>query len=250
MNAGLRVKNLQMHFGGIVVADNINLSLEPGDRKALIGPNGAGKTTFANLLTGNLTPTGGSISLDGMDIKRMKESKRVRAGVAKTFQITTLFRHMSVRENIRLPILERMGRGMRMFKRADSYPDVEEEIEQMLSQFNLQSLADVEVHELAYGQQRLVEMALTMALKPRILILDEPSAGVAASDAHIITDAIENLPDDLSVLIIEHDMKLVFKVASRIIVLVNGAILCEGTPGEISKNQQVRDLYLGARHDG
>jgi len=249
MNAGMEVKNLQMHFGGIIVANDINLTLKPGDRKALIGPNGAGKTTFANLLTGNLTPTGGSIHLDGQNIAHLRESQRVKAGVAKTFQITTLFKRMSVRENIRLPILERTGLGTKMFKKAEAYPEVEAEVEQMMTQFNLRSHADIEVHELAYGQQRLVELALTLALKPRILILDEPSAGVAASDSHMITDAIERLPKDLSVLIIEHDMKLVFKVANKIIVLVNGAILCEGTPAEIGNNQQVRDLYLGARHD-
>ncbi len=248
-NKGLEVSNLQMHFGGIVVADNVNFSLVPGDRKALIGPNGAGKTTFANLLTGNLRPTGGSIVLDGQNIAHLRESQRVKAGVAKTFQITTLFKKMSVRQNIRLPILERLGRGMKMLGRADADPAIEHEIEQMMAQFNLQSVADTQVQELAYGQQRLVEMALTLALKPRILILDEPSAGVAASDSHIISDAIERLPKELSVLIIEHDMKLVFKVASKIVVLVNGAILCEGTPAEIGKNQQVRDLYLGTRHE-
>ena len=250
MSIGLQVSNLNMNFGGIVVARDINFELMPGDRKALIGPNGAGKTTFANLLTGMLTPSSGSIRLDGRDIVHLKESKRVKAGVAKTFQITTLFKRMSVRENIRLPILERMGKSHGWFGRADKDSGVEDEIDELLGQFNLEPCAEIPVQDLAYGQQRLVEMALTLALKPRILILDEPSAGIPTSDGHIVTDAIERLPQDLSVLIIEHDMKLVFKVASRIVVLVNGAILTEGTPQEISQNQQVRDLYLGARHAG
>ncbi|NOX73698.1 MAG: ABC transporter ATP-binding protein [Alphaproteobacteria bacterium] len=248
MSLGLEVENLNMNFGGIVVARDINFDLKPGDRKALIGPNGAGKTTFANLLTGILTPSSGTIRLDGQDIGHLKESRRVKAGVAKTFQITTLFKRMSVRENIRLPVLERRGGSRNWIGRADANAEVEDEIEALLSQFKLQPSAEVQVQDLAYGQQRLVEMALTLALKPRILILDEPSAGVPSSDSHVVTDAIEGLPEDLSVLIIEHDMTLVFKVASTIVVLVDGAILTEGTPAEISKDQQVRDLYLGARH--
>jgi len=249
MSAGLEVTNLNMNFGGLVVAKNINLELKPGDRKALIGPNGAGKTTIANLLTGTITPVSGSIRLDGRDIGHLKEAKRVKAGVARTFQITTLFKRLSVRENLRLPILERAGKTHKYFVKSDSDAQVESEVEQLLSQFNLQSLADIPVQELAYGRQRLVELALTLALKPRILILDEPAAGVPSSDSHVITDAIEQLPKDLAVLIIEHDMKLVFKVANTIVVLVNGAILMEGSPSEISQDKRVRDLYLGARHE-
>jgi branched-chain amino acid transport system ATP-binding protein len=248
MNAGLEVNDLNFSFGGLVVANDINLTLKPGDRKALIGPNGAGKTTFANLITGVLSPSSGKIALGGRDIGHLKEAARVRAGVAKTFQITTLFKRLTVRENIRLGVLERVGKATKWLTRADSDASIEAEIEVLLSQFNLLASADIEVHELAYGRQRLVELALTLSLKPRILILDEPAAGVPTSDGHIITDAIERLPEDLSVLIIEHDMKLVFKVASTIIVLVNGAILTEGTPEEIGQNEQVRELYLGARH--
>ncbi|WP_127104611.1 ABC transporter ATP-binding protein [Pararhodobacter zhoushanensis] len=246
---GLQTKGLNKSFGGLVVARDITLSLQPGDRTALIGPNGAGKTTFSNLITGILKPTSGQILLDGRDIGGMGEAARVRAGIAKTFQITTLFKHLSVRENIRLPILERERRALRFWHRADRDKGVEAEIEAQLSAFNLLGLADRPVQDLAYGQQRLVEMAMTLALKPRVLILDEPAAGVPSSDSHLITGAIEALPADLAVLIIEHDMKLVFQVARSIIVLVNGAILTQGTPPEIAANQQVRDLYLGAHHD-
>ena len=246
---GLQTKGLNKSFGGLVVARDITLSLHPGDRTALIGPNGAGKTTFSNLITGILKPTSGQILLDGRDIGGMGEAARVRAGIAKTFQITTLFKHLSVRENIRLPILERERRALRFWHRADRDKGIEAEIEAQLSAFNLLGLADRPVQDLAYGQQRLVEMAMTLALKPRVLILDEPAAGVPSSDSHLITGAIEALPADLAVLIIEHDMKLVFQVARSIIVLVNGAILTQGTPREIAANQQVRDLYLGAHHD-
>lgn len=249
MTQGLQIRDLNKQFGGLTVARNINLDLKPGDRKALIGPNGAGKTTFANLITGITAPTSGEIFLDGQDIRGLSEAKRVRAGVAKTFQITTLFNALSVRENLRLPILEREGRSWAFFRSHTSSAEIEAEVAALLDRFKLGPYADRPVELLAYGQQRLVELALTLALKPRILLLDEPAAGVPSSDTHLITDAIAALPDDLAVLIIEHDMKLVFKVARSIVVLVNGAVLTEGTPTEISENRQVRDLYLGARHD-
>lgn len=249
MMGGLEIRNLNKRFGGLTVANDINLDLKPGDRKALIGPNGAGKTTFANLITGITPPTSGEIFLDGRDIRRLTEAKRVKAGIAKTFQITTLFSALTVRENLRLPVLERAGRSWGFFRAATSMADIDAEVETLLDSFNLSRHADRPVEQLAYGQQRLVEMALTLALKPRILILDEPAAGVPTSDTHLITDAIAALPDDLAVLIIEHDMKLVFQVARSIVVLVNGTVLTEGAPAEIAQDPQVRDLYLGARHD-
>ncbi len=248
-NLGLQVRNLSKQFGGLTVAKNINVDLKPGDRTALIGPNGAGKTTFANLITGILQPSAGDIRLNGQDIGGLSEASRVRAGIAKTFQITTLFKRMTVRENIRLPLLERRKMAMGMFRAADSYRLIEDEVDQLLADFRLTAFGDSLINELAYGQQRLVEMALTLALKPQILILDEPAAGVPSSDSHLIVDAIERLPKDLSVLIIEHDMRLVFSVASSIIVLVNGEILTQGTPAEISADARVRELYLGGRHD-
>lgn len=242
---GLEVRGLKKSFGGLTVAEGIDFDLPPGARKALIGPNGAGKTTFANLVTGKLHPSGGTIHFNGVDIGTLGEAERVKRGIAKTFQITTLFRTLTVRENIRLPILERLGRGARIFGRAAGDQAVEAEIEALLGQFALTSLADMPVHLLAYGQQRLVELALTLALKPRVLILDEPAAGVPSSESHLILQAIEQLPAELAVLIIEHDMDLVFRVASSLVVLVNGRILTEGTPAEISRHPMVRQLYLG-----
>ncbi|MGK6317039.1 ABC transporter ATP-binding protein [Neorhizobium sp. DT-125] len=246
---GLEVRGLRKSFGGLTVAQEIDFDLPPGARKALIGPNGAGKTTFANLVTGKLKPSGGSIRFDGRDIGSLGESGRVKRGIAKTFQITTLFRTMTVRENIRLPILERQGRGGRMFGRAAANRATEVEIDALLDQFALLPLADKPVHLLAYGQQRLVELALTLALRPRVLILDEPAAGVPSSESHLILQAIERLPADLAVLIIEHDMDLVFRIARSIVVLVNGRILTEGAPDEISRDPMVRQLYLGEVHD-
>ena len=248
MSAGLQIRGLNKNFGGLQVARDITLDLMPGARTALIGPNGAGKSTFANLITGIVPPSSGTILLDGRDIGRLGEAARVKAGIAKTFQITTLFKRLSVRENLRLPILERVGLTGRFLRRADANPAIETEIDRLLTDFNLTGLGDARVDQLAYGQQRLVEMALTLALKPRILILDEPAAGVPSSESHLITNAIQRLPADLAVLIIEHDMKLVFEVARSIIVLVSGAILTQGTPVEIAADPRVRELYLGARH--
>ena len=246
---GLEVRGLSKNFGGLIVSENINFDLQPGDLKALIGPNGAGKSTFANLVTGILTPSSGTIRFDGHSIEGLGEAQRVKLGIAKTFQVTTLFVKMTVRENLRLPVLERMGVGLRMFRRADGNAEVEAEVDALLAQFDLTELADLPVSDLAYGQQRLVEFALTLALKPRVLILDEPAAGVPSSETHLITDALANLPENLAVLIIEHDMDLVFKVAQSIVVLVQGRILTEGTPTEIAANAQVRELYLGGGHD-
>lgn len=245
---GLDVKNLSKHFGGLTVAQDITFNLPPGSRKALIGPNGAGKSTLANLITGILPPSGGAISFEGRDIGRMSEVRRVKAGIAKTFQLTTLFARLTVRENLRLALIEREGRGFAMFRPADADAQTEAEIDGYLASFNLTDLADRPVRGLAYGQQRLVEMALTLALRPKALILDEPAAGVPSSETHLIIDAIEALPEDLAVLIIEHDMDLVFRVAQSIIVLVQGRILIEGTPEQIAADPDVRDLYLGGGH--
>jgi branched-chain amino acid transport system ATP-binding protein len=248
MAQGLAINDLCKNFGGLQVARNVTLNFPRGSRTALIGPNGAGKTTFANLITGVLRPTSGAILLDGKDIGSMSEAARVRAGIAKTFQITNLFRDLTVRENLRLPMLERERLTSVIFRRADGREDIEAEIAQLMLDFNLEALADRQVRSLAYGQQRLVELALTLALRPKILILDEPAAGVPSTDSHLIVEAIKRLPPDLSVLIIEHDMQLVFEVANRIIVLVSGAVLMEGPPDDVRADPRVRELYLGGGH--
>lgn len=245
---GLETRGLTKSYGGLTVASDINIRLEPGCRTALIGPNGAGKTTFSDLVTGITPPTAGDVFLDGQNITRLPEARRVRAGLAKTFQITSLFKDLTVRENLRLPVLERHRATWRPFRRAGADAGIEAEIDDLLTRFRLTEVADQKTVNLAYGQQRMVEIALTLALKPRVLILDEPAAGVPGSESGLILDAIRALPKDLAVLIIEHDMDLVFKVAASIIVLVQGAILTEGTPHEIATNEQVRELYLGKGH--
>ena len=245
---GLNVTNLSKRFGGLTVAQDITFDLPPGSRKALIGPNGAGKSTVANLITGLLPSSSGQVCFDGDNISGLSEAQRVKVGLAKTFQITTLFPRLTVRENLRLALIERQGRGFDLFKPADACPETEAEIDRYLAQFNLADRTDWLVCDLAYGQQRLVEMALTLALRPRVLILDEPAAGVPSSETHLIIDAIKGLPPDLAVLIIEHDMDLVFQVATSIIVLVQGRILIEGPPEQIAADAKVRELYLGNGH--
>jgi len=184
--ANLEVRGLTKRFGGLTVAEDIDFDLGPGDRKALIGPNGAGKSTFSNLVTGILAPTAGTVRFNGEDIGHLNEAKRVRLGIAKTFQITTLFGDLSVRENLRLPILEREKRGYRFFRRADANREAEAEVSALLDQFDLGILADRTVSDLAYGQQRLVELALPLALKPRVPILYDPAAGVPSSESPLI----------------------------------------------------------------
>jgi len=242
---GLRAIGLNKAFGGLTVASNINVDIRPGDRLALIGPNGAGKTTFAGLVTGVLAPNSGRVLLDGVDITGLTQPQRVKAGIVRTFQITTLLNTFTPREHVRLAIIERRNMGWRMFGNAAHFTDVEQEADHILRQLKLHGDADLVTDILPYGKQRLVEIALALALKPRILLLDEPAAGVPASESKIIIDAIRSLPNDLGILMIEHDMDLVFRFASRIMVLVAGSILTEGTPSEIASDSRVRELYLG-----
>jgi len=248
--AGLSVRNLNKRFGGLTVASDLNVDLPPGSRTALIGPNGAGKTTFAGLVTGILPPSSGTIMLDGEDITRLSAARRVKRGIVRTFQITTLLKAMTPREHIRLAILERRNLGWRMFSGASDFRDVESEAASILEQLILREDADRRVDRLPYGKQRLVEIAIALALRPRILLLDEPAAGVPSGESGVIIDAIRTLPEDLAVLIIEHDMDLVFSFAKRIVVLVSGAILTEGEPGEIAADPRVRALYLGEEAHG
>ena len=242
------VQGLSKSFGSLIVADDINLNLAPGARMALIGPNGAGKSTFVNLVTGMLPPSSGRIVLDGVDITTMPASRRVRHGLVRSFQVTRLFTELTVADNIRLAVLQKRQQYMRMFSSLSRTPDLEEEVHRILNELNISDRATSLVHNLAYGEQRLIEIALVLALKPKVLLLDEPAAGVPASESEIILNAVNNLPKDLAVLLIEHDMDLVFSFAEQIAVLVNGAVIATGTPKEIAHNETVRNIYLGKGH--
>jgi branched-chain amino acid transport system ATP-binding protein len=249
--SALRTHGLGIHFGAFRAVNNVNLNLEPGARQALIGPNGAGKTTLINLLTGVYKPTAGSIHLGTDDITSYSCDKRVRIGLARTFQINTLFPSLTPLLSVVLAISEREGLGATWWRPLKRCPGVFEEAHALLGRLKLDDLADVPVAELAYGKQRLLEIALALAAKPRILLLDEPAAGVPEGESGELFEAIAELPDDISVLFIEHDMNLVFRFSRRISVLVGGEVLTEGTPAQIAADPRVREVYLGTKaHEG
>jgi branched-chain amino acid transport system ATP-binding protein len=241
----LETKKLCKNFGALVVAQNIDFRLAPGDRHALIGPNGAGKTTFVNMLMGALPPSSGAIFLGGDEVTRVPQSARVRRGLGRTFQVTTLFRNLPVLDNVALGIAERSGVARRMWRSASSYRELIEEAQSLLAALGLADDAALRVADLPYGKQRLVEIAIALGLKPKVLLLDEPAAGVPSSESERILQTLETLPSDIAILIIEHDMDLVFRFARRITVLVQGAVLVEGTPEEIARDKRVHQVYLG-----
>jgi len=250
MTALLETHALSKSFGALLATSSVTLALEQGARHALIGPNGAGKTTFINLLTGVLLPSSGTVSLKGQDITHMQQSARVKLGIARTFQINRLFRGLSVLENVYISIAERVGAAPTMFTPAGKRHDVIDEAMSLLEQLKLADDAHHTISELPYGRQRLVELAIALGLKPEVLLLDEPAAGVPSAESHIILDAVDALPKSIGVLIIDHDMNLVFRFAKRITVLVRGAVFAEGTPKEIGANPDVRAVYLGQAGHG
>ncbi len=243
--ARLETRALCRHFGALNAVSDINFKLDAGARHALIGPNGAGKTTFVNLLTGVLPPTRGHVLLAGRDITDRTQAERVKLGIARTFQINRLFRGLSALENVCISVAERVGAASSMLYPAGRRTDVIEEAMHLLETLKLADHAHRRVSELAYGRQRLIELAIAIGLKPQVLLLDEPAAGVPSAESHIILDAIERLPEDIAVLIIEHDMDVVFRFAKRVTVMVSGAVFAEGTPKEIEANREVREVYLG-----
>jgi ABC-type branched-subunit amino acid transport system ATPase component len=241
----LETQTLGRRFGALVAVRGIDFKLAAGARHALIGPNGAGKTTFINLLTGVLSPTHGRVLLSGRDITATMQAERVKLGIARTFQINRLFRGLSVLENVCMAVAERVGAAGSMFYPAGRRTDIIDESMQLLQTLKLADAARHRLSELPYGRQRLVELAIAIGLKPEVLLLDEPAAGVPSAESHIILDAIERLPEQIAVLIIEHDMDVVFRFAKRVTVMVSGAIFAEGTPREIEANPKVREVYLG-----
>jgi branched-chain amino acid transport system ATP-binding protein len=245
--AVLETRALSKSFGALRVADDIDFRLEQGARHALIGPNGAGKTTFINLVTGRVLPGAGTVSLEGRDITRLSQNRRVKLGVVRTFQINTLFLGLSVLDNVALALAERDGIAWSLFRPVGHYRRVVEEGHHLLQTLGLDQHAAKLVRELSYGRQRLVEIALGLALRPRVLLLDEPAAGVPSGESAIVIDMLQRLPRDISILMIEHDMDLVFRFARRITVLNQGRVLAEGTPAEIAANDEVRAVYFGER---
>jgi ABC-type branched-subunit amino acid transport system ATPase component len=249
MSIALETRGLQKQFGALIVTRDLSLKLEAGARHALIGPNGAGKTTVINLLTGVLKPNAGRILLEGNDITDLPVHRRVLRGLSRTFQINQLYADLTPLETIRLAVSERLGRGGDWWRGMGTRDDVNAEIAENLARFHLLDVMNDLTATLPYGKQRLLEIAVAIAAKPRVLLLDEPAAGVPASERHHILTAVAALPRDVTVLLIEHDMDLVFSFADRISVLVNGALLVEGRPDEVARNPRVKAVYLGEAAD-
>ena len=250
----LSAQGLVKRFGGITATNNVTLNLHQGARHALIGPNGAGKTTLINLLTGVLTPSEGRITLEGQDITNVPPHLRVRRGMVRTFQINQLFDSMTPRETLALVVSQQHGLGGRWWQALGANAEVNRRCDELLEQFHLSSVMHQSTHVMAYGKRRLLEIAIALACEPRVLLLDEPVAGVPAGEREELLQTVAALPADVSILLIEHDMDLVFSFANRMTVMVNGTVLTEGTPDEIARDPQVKEVYLGhgegAQHHG
>jgi branched-chain amino acid transport system ATP-binding protein len=241
----LETRGLVKRFGGLTATDAVSLRLAAGARHALIGPNGAGKTTLINLLTGVLAPSAGQILLDGVDVTRLSPERRVRRGLARTFQINQLFGAMTPLEAIGLAVSERLGGGGDWWRVSGAQRAVLEETVAIAERFRLADVLEERTATLAYGKQRLLEIALAFACRPRVLLLDEPAAGVPEAERQELLSTVAALPREVSVLLIEHDMDLVFSFAEEISVLVNGAVLTQGSVAEVSSDPRVRAVYLG-----
>jgi branched-chain amino acid transport system ATP-binding protein len=246
----LAIEGVCKNFGGLRVARDISLSLAAGARHALIGPNGAGKTTLVHMISGLIEPSAGRIHLAGNDITHVPPERRVALGLARTFQISSLFPSLTVAENVGLAFEARFGLDHRLWGNVRKCPEIVDGTTDLLQKLGLLHLAGRRVADLPYGQRRLVEIALVLALEPKTLLLDEPAAGLAAADRGALLDLLLRLPAALTILVIEHDMSLVFRMAQRITVLVEGQILTEGSVAEIRADPRVRDVYLGTRTHG
>ena len=241
----LSAQGLVMQFGGITATNGVTLDLHQGARHALIGPNGAGKTTLINLLTGVLQPSSGKIVLEGEDITTLAPHQRVRRGMVRTFQINQLFDTLTPLETLAMVVSQQQGLGGKWWQALGSSKRVTERCEQLLEQFHLAAVMGQETRVLAYGKRRLLEIAIALACEPRVLLLDEPVAGVPAGEREELLQTVAALPEDVSILLIEHDMDLVFSFAKRMTVLVNGTVLTEGDPDTIANDPQVKAVYLG-----
>lgn len=243
--SALRTRGLHKAWGSLIVTDNVFFDLAPGARHALIGPNGAGKTTFVNLVSGELGLDQGEVHLHGENITGLSSSERVKRGLVRTFQISQLFMALPAIDNVALAIAEREGSAWHVCKPAGLHRQHYEEAFALLEEMQLGERALLPVKELAYGEQRLLEIAVALALKPRVLLLDEPAAGVPSGESGLVMAALERLPKDMAILLIEHDMELVFRFAHRITVFERGRVVSEGTPAEVAADEHVRAIYFG-----
>ena len=250
MSIALQTHGLSKRFGGFIAANDVSLAVASGARHALIGPNGAGKTTLINLLSGFLEPSAGTVELQGQDVTRLAQHQRVKRGLARTFQINRLFAELTVLESVTLAVAERMGLAARWWRPVGAHTEAIDAAAALLAQLRLLDVAHAVTKDLAYGRQRLIEIALALAAQPSVLLLDEPAAGVPTGESRELFETIAQLPREVTVLLIEHDMDLVFRFAERITVLVSGAVLTEGTPQAIAADSRVKEVYLGESTHG
>ena len=250
MSAVLQTRGLVKSFGRFVAIDDVNLRVQAGARHALIGPNGAGKTTLINLLTGFLEPAAGEVLLKGERVTHLPQHRRVQRGLVRTFQINRLFADLTVLESVLMAVNERLGLGARFWRPIGAYAEAVDEAAAVLADLRLLDVAHARTRSLSYGKQRLLEIALALAARPQVLLLDEPAAGVPAGESRDLFETIAQLPRDVTVLLIEHDMDLVFRFADRVTVLVNGALLAEAEPDAIARDPRVKEVYLGEAISG
>lgn len=241
----LRIENLVKHYGAICVTDHVNLSVNLGEIHALIGPNGAGKTTLINQVTGEVASDSGRIVFQRQDITRWSVAKRARAGMSRSFQINSLIPAFTARENVLLAVQAARGHNFYFFAPVTSDGSLIEEADEFLERVGLQEHADVLVAELAYGQQRLIEVAIAMASHPKLLLLDEPMAGLGPAESERMIALLDSLRQDYGMLLVEHDMDAVFALANRISVLVYGQVILCDTPCNVRQSEVVREAYLG-----
>ena len=243
----LSVEHVSRRFGSLIAVNNVSLSVEPGELRAVIGPNGAGKTTFFNMISGFLAPTSGRILFESEDVTRLLPARRVWRGIARTFQVTEVFPELSVRENLRIATEVASGYRRRPWISREADAEVSARVTDLSDMGGLSDKETRPVGELSHGDQRATEIMMALALKPRLLLLDEPTAGMGDQETYNITQLIRQLHKDhkLSIVLIEHDMRVVFHLADRIMVLAEGAMLAEGTPPEIAANEMVQAAYLG-----
>jgi branched-chain amino acid transport system ATP-binding protein len=245
LTALLQGRALSKRFGAVVATADLDIEVRAGEIHAVIGPNGAGKSTLLGLLSGEVRPDSGRILLDGRDVTRMPVHRRARLGLGRTFQVSNVLPSFTVLENVAIAIQARVRSGLRLLKPADADPELNEPARLILERFSLLELADRRAAELAHGERRLLELALTLATKPRFLLLDEPFAGVAAGDSERLVRILDALRHDLGLLLVEHDMQAVFLLADRVTVLVQGRCIASGTPAEVRADSAVRAAYLG-----
>jgi branched-chain amino acid transport system ATP-binding protein len=241
----LSLQGISKHFGALKAVDQVSMNIAEGERRAVIGPNGAGKTTLFHVVSGVLPPTSGSITLFGHDVTKLPTHKRIGLGMARTFQITNLFRNLTVQHNVVLAIQGLKPTKLSMFRPLGAHTELLRSAEQLIEEWGLDDRREALVRELSYGEQRSLEIMLAVSQKPKLLLLDEPTAGLSPAETATAADTIRNLPRDISMLLIEHDMDVVFDLCDTMTVMHLGEVLASGDPASVRANPQVQEIYLG-----